>query len=78
MLCLQVVIMYLTFYESVNIDELVKSRHTRECGYTKSIQLFEKTGFPFPCNDKNTFSGFLRIRHYKLSKMGKVIKFMLW
>jgi hypothetical protein len=30
------------------IDKLVKSRHARESGYPESIQLFEKTGFPFP------------------------------
>ncbi len=30
----------------VNIDELVKSRHTREGGYPETVQLPEKTGFP--------------------------------
>ena len=29
-----------------NLDELVKSRHTREGGYLETLQLSKKTGFP--------------------------------
>jgi hypothetical protein len=37
----------LTFYEFINLDELVKCRHSRAGGNPESMKLIEKTGFPF-------------------------------
>ena len=46
------------------IDELVKSRHTREGGYPETLQLLEKTGFPMKdFGNDGLKQDFLRNRH---------------
>jgi hypothetical protein len=34
-----------TFYETVNLDELAKNRHSGESRIPDALQLFENTGF---------------------------------
>ena len=47
------------------IDELVKSRHTREGWYPETLQLFKKTGFPIKdFGNDGLEKDFLRDRHH--------------